>query len=330
MSVLVTGGGGFIGLHLARALAAQGRTVVVAENWSRTGGPDEDVKQLRAQPGVTFVDADLSEAGGWRRLPEGIDQVCHLAAINGTRFFYEKPYEVLRVNLLATVHLVDWLAATGFQGKAVFASSSEVYSGLHAMGALPLPTPETVGSAFADLANPRISYGVSKLAGELCVRHGARGWRWSIVRYHNVYGPRMGREHVIPELCERLNRREDPLKLFGATPRRAFCYVDDAVQATQRVLETPSTNGEVINIGNDTEEVTIRDLAERLIRLSGYRPSLEEAPAPEGSTMRRCPDLAKLRRLTGFTPAVALDEGLRRTWAWYGAHQAAAAGTVRP
>jgi len=325
--VLVTGGGGFIGLHLARALAAEAHEVIIADDWSRAGAPDEDVEQLCARSRVRRVDVDLTDSTAWQRLPTDIEQVYHLAAINGTRFFYERPYDVLRVNILTVLHLQEWLAASAFRGKVVFASSSEVYAGLHAMGHLPLPTPETVGSAFPDLTNPRISYGVSKLVGELSIRHGARGWHWSVVRYHNVYGPRMGHEHVIPELCTRLLRREDPLRLFGAAPRRAFCYVDDAVRSTRAVMETRATDSQVLHIGNEQEELSIRDLAERLARVAGYQPQIEEAPAPEGSTMRRCPDTANIRQLTGVVPTVGLEEGLRRTFDWYAARRPAAAET---
>lgn len=321
--ILVTGGGGFIGFHLSRHLAEQPDVeLTIADNWFRAGAPDGEIETLRRRPRVRVASLDLTSRAEWDELSVGgtYDEIYHLAAINGTRFFYERPYDVLRVNTLGCVHLVDWLSATEkfARSKVVFASSSEVYAGLEAMGRLPLPTPETVGSAFTDLANPRISYGVSKLAGELAIRHGAaRGGRsWVILRYHNVYGPRMGTEHVIPALCERVARREDPLRVFGAEQRRAFCYVDDAVEATRQLMERP-VSGEVVHVGNPADEVTMEDLAVRVAACAGYQPALERVLAPAGSVSRRCPDVAKLQRLTGWQPRVALDEGLARTYRWY-------------
>ena len=316
---LITGGAGFLGFHLAKTLAVQEIQVTVVDNWFRTQRPDQGFTDLCASQNVRFIQMDVTDQEAWDRLEGPYDEIYHFAAVNGTRYFYDIPHEVLRINLLGVLHLVRWLGQRPFGGKVLFASSSEIYAGLEQVAAVPIPTPETVPSAFADVANPRISYGVSKLAGELCLRHCGRanGWRWVIVRYHNVYGPRMGREHVIPTLCGRLLRREDPVVLFGASNRRAFCYIDDAITATRLVMESPRTDGEVINIGDDREELSIEALAKRLIRHAGYQPRIEVSDAPEGSAVRRCPDVSKLHRLTGFAPHVGLDEGLGITYEWY-------------
>ncbi len=321
---LITGGAGFIGYHLTRALAADpDHDIDVVDNWFRTRRADDAFEALIKLANVQFMEFDITQPREWDKLDRSYDQIYHLAAVNGTRYFYEIPHEVLRVNLLGVLNALRWLTKGTFPGKLVFASSSEIYAGVNEVGTLPIPTPEDVASAFGDLTNPRISYGVSKLAGELCVRHtaAAHGWRWAIVRYHNVYGPRMGQEHVIAALCERLIRRDNPLKLYGADNRRAFCFIDDAVQATRLVMESDHANGEVVNIGNADEELSILQLVQRCARYAGYLPQIEEMPAPAGSTMRRCPEVSKLFRLTGFRARVGLDEGLAKTYQWYAAQR---------
>jgi UDP-glucose 4-epimerase/UDP-glucuronate decarboxylase len=127
----------------------------------------------------------------------------------------------------------------------------------------------------------------------------------------------MGAEHVIPELCLRAQRREDPFRLFGADQRRAFCHVDDAVEAIRLLVRMPEAWGSIVNVGNDTEETRIADLARLVLRVAGFTPTLDTRPAPAGSVDRRCPDLTRLRALTGYAPKVDLEAGVRQTFAWY-------------
>ena len=127
----------------------------------------------------------------------------------------------------------------------------------------------------------------------------------------------MGYEHVIPEFSMRLINKEDPFTIYGGDETRAFCYAEDAVKATQLVMESGRTNNEIIHIGNDTEEITIKDLAKKMFEISGFRPSVDIKPAPEGCVQRRCPDITKLKSLTGFNPGISLNEGLRKTMEWY-------------
>jgi UDP-glucose 4-epimerase/UDP-glucuronate decarboxylase len=157
------------------------------------------------------------------------------------------------------------------------------------------------------------------MLGEEAVVHMARAKDVPFVigRFHNVYGPRMGADHVIPELSLRAARREDPFKVYGTDQYRAFCYVDDAIEAMLLLMD--KSTGEIVHIGND-EETNIGDLAKLVLRVAEHHPALDVEPAPPGSVARRCPDLTKLRALTAFEPAVSLDEGVRRTFEWYRKH----------
>jgi UDP-glucose 4-epimerase/UDP-glucuronate decarboxylase len=225
------------------------------------------------------------------------------------------------------MRLLDWL--TPEAGMLFFASTSETYAGGVSAGTVPVPTPEDVPLSVPDVAAPRFAYAASKILGEAAVIHTARARALPSVigRFHNVYGPRMGADHVIPELSLRALRREDPFRVYGTDQRRAFCHVSDAVEAMVRLMATPVASGRVVNIGNDTEETRIEDLASLVLREAGFAPRLERVAAPAGSVARRCPDIGRLRELTGFVPKVSLEAGVRETFAWYRLRHESEAGS---
>lgn len=314
MKTLILGGAGFIGLHLTRTLMAAGHSVTIVDNFSR-GHDDPELAALN----VPVLHADLTDPASYQGIPHGWDHVYMLAAVVGVRNVEKDPASVIRINTLAVLHLLDWLEP---DERLFFASTSEVYAGGVSAGVLSVPTPETVPLMVQDVAAPRFAYGISKMLGEAAVIHTARakGIPYVIGRFHNVYGARMGIDHVIPELLLRAIRREDPFRVYGTEQSRAFCHVDDATNAMQRLMTTDAATGEIVHIGNDTEETNIGDLTKLVLHVADFNPDLDSVPAPSGSVARRCPDLTKLRALTGYEPTVSLDEGVRRTFKWYRDH----------
>ena len=321
--ILITGGAGFIGFHLASELAREPSCLVVlADNFSR-GKRDDELERLTQRPNVRVVSADLTDPQAFAALGTGYDEVYHLAAILGVQNVLNRPHEVLRVNDLSTLFLLDWFVKGGGE-RLLFSSTSEVYAWTQRFYPLPIPTPEDVPVAITDPKNPRSSYAASKIVGEIAVAQycGVFNKPYAIVRYHNVYGPRMGTAHVIPELYLRALGGESPLLVSSAGHRRAFCYVSDAVAATVAAMRTPAAAGATINVGNDREEVSIGELAERLLAVA----SLRVPVVPQGANdpiPRRCPDITRARELLGYQPRVALVEGLGRTVEWYSRHAGA-------
>jgi UDP-glucuronate decarboxylase len=318
VKALLLGGAGFIGLHLARRLVADGHQVTIVDDFSR-GRDDRDLAALRADPAVKVISGDLTDPATFAGLPSGWHQIYLLAAVVGVRNVEADPARVIRVNTLAALHLLDWVAP----GERVFfASTSEVYAGGVEAGVVPVPTPEDIPVMVADVAAPRFAYAISKLLGEAAFLHTARakGFDAVVGRFHNVYGPRMGADHVIPEMSLRALRGEDPFRVPGADQFRAFCHVDDAVEAMVRLMAVPAAAGQIVHIGNDRDETNIGDLAKLVLRLAGASPAIAPLAAPHGSVPRRCPDLSRLRELTGYEPAVPVEEGVRMTYAWYREH----------
>lgn len=320
-SILVTGGSGFIGYHLAKRLADdKSDKIVLVDNFQR-GRMDEEFSELCVRPNVTLITGDLRDPATRAQLGSGYDEVYHLAAMLGVENVLHRPVDVLRVNALLTAEILEWLVGGGGK-KILFSSTSEAYAWTQQFHELPVPTPENVPLALTDLRNPRTTYAASKVFGELCVTQYCTqtGREFVITRYHNVYGPRMGYDHVIPQLHERALAGEAPLTVYSADHIRAFCYVDDAVDATLAAMRSDAGKNETFNVGNDEEEIEIGDLATRILEKTGREPDIRAKTAVNDPIKRRCPDVSKARRLLGYRPQITLDEGLNRTLAWYARH----------
>lgn len=305
MRVTVTGGRGFIGARLVRQLLADGHEVRSFDNASRG--------DAQLPPDVESLEGDVRDLEAVRAACTGAEAVVHLAAVQGTGNFYELPDLVLDVNLRGVLNVAEACAETGVS-RLVFSSSSEVY-------AVPetFPTREDAPLVVPDPTNPRWSYGGSKIAGELVVVNFARRYRFEhvILRYHNVYGPAMGRDHVIPQFIERLGRGEEFTVQGDGEQRRSFCFVDDAVDPTaEAVTRREAANG-IFNIGNPDEEHTINEVVAALGRVTGRRIEPRYVDAPAGGTSRRLPDVSAARTALGLAPRVPLEDGLRETVAGY-------------
>ena len=319
--ILITGGSGFIGYHLAKRLVEEGKEIVLVDNFFR-GKRDEDFLQLLESDLVTLVEADLTERDVWDQFTEGYSHVYHLAAVNGTGLFYEMPHEVLRINILTLMHALEWMRTLNPDGKLLFTSSNEAYAGaLEAFNQLPIPTPEDVPLVISDVRNPRWTYAATKLLGEQLCIHYASSYDLNvvIVRPHNFYGPRAGFNHVIPEFVKRIHDQVSPFEIFNADHTRTFCYIDDAVEAMVVVMDCEDTNGETYHIGaHPTDEITMQELAEKLFMIADWKPGeLDIKTGHEGSVKRRAADISKLQNAIGFAPKVSIDDGLQKTFTWY-------------
>jgi nucleoside-diphosphate-sugar epimerase len=312
--VLVTGGSGFLGAGLVNALVRRGYTVRVFDNNFR----GHDRRLLEVRDHIEFIQGDIRDAAAVERAAAGVDWLFHLAFVNGTRYFYDQPDLVLDVGVRGALTTMDAVKRHNIE-RYIVASSSEVYQ-----EPTHVPTDESERIIIPDVTNPRFSYSSGKLITELLALHYLRPGQAAriIFRPHNVYGPDMGWEHVIPEFMRRVREVQRP---SGGAPApfaiqgtgretRAFCYVDDAVEGIVTAAER-GADGTIYHVGVD-EETAIADLAHRIGKLSGLQLELQTKPLLAGSTSRRCPDITRLRAL-GYDPRISLDEGLRRTWEWY-------------
>lgn len=320
--IIVTGGSGFIGYHLANHLSDKENTeVTVIDNHAR-GIPDDMFNSLIQKKNVVFINADMTDKDFYNSLVGKYDEVYHLAAINGTKNFYERPYDVLKANIISLMNMLEWCTSENC-GSFLFSSSSETYAGTFNsfLNEHPefIPTKEDIPLAIDNVLNPRWSYGGSKIIGEIITSNYCRvhNINFKIIRYHNIYGVRMGFDHVLPEFFKRIYKQEDPFKIFGGEETRAFCSVSDGVKATEAVMLSEKCSGEIVHIGNSTQEVKIIDLLRLVLDISGFDPHIEIHPAPAGCVMRRCPNTDKLKSLTGFEAKEALEDVLPEMYRWY-------------
>lgn len=305
MRITVTGGRGFLGAGIVTALAEAGHEVRSLDNGFR--GANE------LPPAVETIAGDVRDAAVVQSACRGAEVVVHLAAVQGTGNFYRVPDEVLDVNLRGVLNVAEACGAENVR-RLLFSSSSECYGEPQVF-----PTPEDEPLVVPDPLNARWSYGGSKIAGELVAVNFARrrDFEFTIVRYHNVYGPAMGWDHVIPQFIRRLELGEEFTIQGDGEQRRSFCYVTDAVACTVAAALEPAGANEIFNVGNPEQEWTINALAALLARVSGKEIEPRHVRFEGGGTSRRVPDIGRARERLGFAPKVPLEEGLERTYRWY-------------
>lgn len=310
--VLVTGGAGFIGSHLVERLLADGKSVVVLDDLST--GSRENLRAVAAHPGLRMIEAKISAFAELPQLVAGAECIYHLAAAVGVDLVVKSPIHVLETNLHETEVLLE--AAAPHRVPLLMASTSEVY-GKSDKAAFREDDDLLIGPP----QHSRWSYACSKLMDEFLALAYAqeRGLPVVIVRLFNTVGPRQtGRYGMVLPRFIAAARQGQPLRVFGdGQQSRCFCYVLDTVEALVRLQNSPAARGEVFNIGS-TEEITILELANRVIATLGSKSQVEfvpysEAYAPGFDDMRRRkPVVDKLQRVTGFHPQTALKEIIQR------------------
>ena len=320
MRVLLTGGSGFLGSALCDELVQAGHDVVVFDDHSR-GKPE---RLARFEGRVRLVSGDVRDYDAVRNATEGCEVVWHLAYINGTRYFYEKPDVVLEVGIEGTQNTIKAALDAGVR-RYVLASTSETYnSPTH------VPTTESERLMIPDVTNPRFSYGGGKIACELLALHvgGFRGLETVIFRPHNFIGPDMGFEHVIPEITGRIVEVSDGLKKTeidlpiqgDGSETRSFCDVTDGARGAFLAGER-GNSGEIYHVGTE-EEVSIRHLVETIGKFCGVKVNVVPGELRAGGTPRRCPAIGKLRTL-GYEPQYSFEQLVERCVRWYVDHHLA-------
>ena len=312
--ILVTGGAGFMGSSLVKKLLEKNLEVRVLDNYQRGNG--FRLNDIRNK--IDFIEGDIRDEKIVEKACKGIDTVFHLAYLNGTEFFYTKPDIVLDIAVKGMTNIIDSSIKNNIS-EFFLASSSEVYQTPDHT-----PTTEDVSLIIPDILNPRYSYGGGKILCELMtVNYGKKFFEKSIIfRPHNVYGPNMGWEHVVPNFITKifnnsLNNDSSEVKLDiqgKGDETRAFIYIDDFIDGLLKVYDK-GKNLNVYNIGT-TNEISIIDLANKIAKYFEKKIKIIPGKIQKGSTKRRCPDINKISNL-GFSPKYTIEEGIKLTADWY-------------
>jgi UDP-glucose 4-epimerase len=314
MKVIVTGGAGFIGSHLIERLLREGQEVVGIDDLSR--GNLQNLQSSFESRNFHFVQGKLASSDFAKANIRDADLVYHLAAVNGTRYFSERPRLVIQTNFTTTENVLEASNQNGIR-KIIFSSSAEVYGHPNQF-----PTPETAQSIFDSPEVTRWSYAVSKLCEEhLCFAYNREfGIEAICLRFFNTYGPRLlGTSYgQVMSIFIKQALGGQNLQVFGnGEQTRSFSYVSDTIEGIILSSRYKGKHPEIFNIGNE-EEVSIKDLARKVIVACGREDmKIDYLPSAPGDAKRRHPSLKKAKDLLGYTPKISLDDGLKATVNWF-------------
>ena len=309
MKALITGGAGFLGSHLAEALLARGDTVHILDNLS-TGSID-NIEHLKAAPRFHYAVDSVTNEPVTAEMIDRVDVVFHLAAAVGVRLIVESPVNTIETNVHGTEMVLK--LANKKKKKVLVASTSEVYGKSE-----DVPFHEDADLVMGATTKGRWSYACSKAIDEFLALAYWKEKKLPVVvfRLFNTVGPRQTGRYgmVIPNFVKQALLGH-PITVFGdGGQSRCFTYVSDVVGVLVRLAEEPRAVGQVLNVGNDHEEVTILDLAQRVKARTGSKSEIVRVPYDQAyeegfeDMPRRVADLTRLRALTGYEPKVHLDE----------------------
>tara|TARA_B100001996_G_scaffold289080_1_gene229309 strand:+ start:913 stop:1911 length:999 start_codon:yes stop_codon:yes gene_type:complete len=315
--ILITGGAGFIGLNLANKLASSGYDVVIADNFERAV-KDKFLEDSLSRSNISLINVDLLNEKSVLTMDKDYHAIFHLGAIIGVRHVLNKPFAVLYDNVQMLANIIKLSNLQGIEfNRLLFASTSEIYAGTLNYFDMKIPTPETTPLAVSDLTQPRTSYMLSKLYGEALCQHS--NLPFTIFRPHNVYGPRMGMSHVIPEQLQKahLAKERETIEVFSVGHTRSFCYIDDAVEMLFLMLKNKNCEGLTLNLGSESPEVSIMELVQTCHKVLSKDLTIKPKEGPPGSPVRRAPDMKFTSKLLQYESKVSLSEGLIETYGWY-------------
>jgi UDP-glucuronate 4-epimerase len=314
--IAVTGGVGFIGYHVTRALLARGEDVVVVDDFSDGPYPRTEKRRneadIRAEfPRVTIVEACVTDRDAMARRLDGASAIVHLAGLAGVRPSFADPARYARVNVEGTATVLDLAREHGIR-RVLFASSSSVYG-----NATPLPAHED-----APAIVPESPYAASKraaelVAGAMCLR--AREMHCAALRFFTVYGPRQRPEMAIT-LFTRAALAGRTITVFGdGSMRRDFTHVDDVVRGVLATLEHAPVGFRAYNLGSGAP-VDLHSLVTAIAAATGAHPSVQHGPMQLGDVDATFADINRARDELGWQPRIQLADGLRTVAEWVHAH----------
>ncbi len=305
---VVTGGTGFIGAGISKLLINQNHNVKIFDNNSR--GSVKKFKNFNKK--FTFIKGDIRNKNSVDRAFKKTDAVIHLAYVNGTKYFYKHPVKILDIAVKGILNVIECCIKNNIR-ELYLASSSEVYQTPNK-----IPTDENEMLKIPDIFNPRYSYGGGKILTELMgINYGKKYFKKLIIfRPHNVYGPDMGNEHVIPEFITRFKKMKNKnFKIQGSGKEiRSFIYIDDFVNAFDSIMKK-GKHLEIYNIGT-SEKLSIKSLAKIMADLLGKKIIIKKSSLRKGGTKKRLPNIDKIKKL-GFKKRFNIKQGLTKTIKFY-------------
>lgn len=310
--ILITGAAGFIGYHLSSRLVKKNFKLILIDNLTR-GKKDKFFKKLIKNKNVKFINKDLTKP--IKFFEKKIDYVFHLSARLGVSNVIANPKKTFMENIQMLINILKLNKNFNKKIKIIFFSTSEVYSPAIKKKIAKFPLKENTELFISKKTLPRDSYYISKLFGEKIMEFS--GFQYLILRPHNIYGPRMGHSHVIPELIRKFKKKnKNRIGVFSPTHKRAFCYIDDALDQIIRLAFNKKTYNQSFNIGNQKEEIKIFDLAKKIKNILRSKKNIFKKNNTSGSPTRRVPCIAKTQKFSNKNKYINLNLGLKKYLDW--------------
>ena len=310
--IVITGAAGFIGYHLIKKIINKRYKFILIDDYSR-GKKDKFFNEIIKNKKIKFFNQNLIKP--FKIKDKNIKYIFHLAARIGVKNVIEKPSETINDNLLMLINTINAVKKNNKKVKIIFFSTSEIYSPLIENKTAKFPLKENVNFIINNEIKARDSYYISKLVGEKIVE--LSGFDFINLRPHNVYGSRMGYSHVIPELINKFKSKEKKVKIYSPTHKRAFCYVDDAINQMIKLAFNKKANNCAFNIGNNEEEIKIFDLAKKIKTLLKSKKKIIKGNNTPGSPVRRVPDIRRTNKLIKKFKFTNLEQGLENYINWF-------------
>jgi len=316
MKILIIGGAGFFGYHLSKKYISSGHTVDIIDNLSR-GKLDKDLYNILESDKICFYNEELNSFYENKNYSKNYDLIYHLAAKVGVANVQNDPYGTLYDNINLTNIAVNIAKKQRKLKRIIFTSTSEVYSGAVEINLAKIPTEEETSLIINDIKEKRATYKLSKIVGESMLLNSSLPV--SIVRPHNIYGPRMGMSHVIPELIFKISKLKDGDKLgvYSINHTRTFCFIEDAINMIMNIAINKDTTNKVLNLGAHGPEIKMGDLAKKITLLANKDINLVPELDHPGSPTRRCPDMSNTFKHINYKYKFNLENGLNKTFDWY-------------
>tara|TARA_B100001063_G_C16734342_1_gene541136 strand:- start:711 stop:1667 length:957 start_codon:yes stop_codon:yes gene_type:complete len=309
--VLITGGSGFFGFHLASELS-KNYIVDIIDNFSR-GKFDGEFKRLINKKNVNLIKLDLKKKVKIKKL--NYNYIFHLAATIGVVNVINNPWDVLNNNFLSTNNIIEFAKKQKKLKKFFFASTSEVYAGALSAGLLKFPTKENQLIALSSFDSSRSTYMLSKIYGEVMCHFSKLPY--IIIRPHNIFGERMGMSHVIPEIIKKIVISKKSIKVSNHNHKRTFCYIDDAVKLTKALMKNRKLTNQTYNLSDSRKEIRISDLARSLIKISQKKLKIINFADKNQSPKRRLANNSKILKVTKYKFNSNFEDNLKKTFKWY-------------
>ena len=316
-SILITGGAGFIGFALAKNLSKENKNkIYIIDNLSR-GSLDKEFKELIRYKNIKFLKADLTKDIRFKL--KDLTHIFHLAGSVGVKNINKDSFGSFFNNVETLKNIIQICQNANRKIKFVLFSTSEVYSNLIKNNKVKFPIKETNNIIIENNIIKRDAYFLSKIFNEKIIQ--LSNIKYLILRPHNIYGPRMGFSHVIPELIKKFSLEKKKKKkntiVFSPSHKRAFCYIDDAIDQIKKLTFTKRSENKIFNIGNMEEEITMFNLAIKLKNLIYVKSKIKKGKDTLGSPIRRIPDMNNTLKITKIKKLTSLNDGLKKTVNWY-------------